>query len=166
MEIFKVNGKMNGKRLALNVLAPVAGGALVGWLANKNSQSEYTKLEKPKFSPPPTLFPIVWTGLYAEMGLARYRVAEKVDQAGAESRALPAYNTQLGLNLLWSFLFFKYNLRGTALVEIMIMLGAILMTTYKFYEEDRLAGLMMTPYIGWVSFASVLNYSIWSLNKA
>lgn len=166
MEIFKVNGKVNGKRLTLNVLAPVAGGALVGWLANKNTHAAYAKLEKPKFSPPPALFPIVWTGLYAKMGLARYRVAEKVNQADADSVALPVYNTQLGLNLLWSFLFFKYNLRGTALVEIMIMLGAILLTTYAFYEEDRLAGTMMTPYIGWVGFASVLNYSIWSLNKA
>jgi len=166
MEIFKVNGKVNGKRLALSVLAPVAGGALAGWLANKNTQSAYAKLEKPKFSPPPALFPIVWTGLYAKMGLARYRVAEKADQTYAESAALPIYNVQLGLNLLWSFLFFKYELRGTALVEIMIMLGAILMTMYAFYEEDRLAGLMLTPYLGWVGFASVLNYSIWSLNKA
>ncbi|WLV24915.1 TspO/MBR family protein [Aciduricibacillus chroicocephali] len=165
MEIFKVNGKLNGKKLALSVLVPVAGGALVGWLANKDSKQDYAKLEKPAFSPPPSVFPVVWTGLYTKMGLARYRIAEKAEQMNAKSESLLVYNTQLGLNFLWSFLFFKWNLRGTALIEMTILLGAILMTMWKFYEEDRLAGLMMTPYLGWVGFALALNYSIWSMNK-
>lgn len=165
MEIFKVNGKLNGKRLALSVLIPTAGGMLVGWLSNKDTQKEYAKLDKPRFSPPPSLFPVVWTGLYMKMGVARYRVAEKAEQKGQEAKGLTSYNTQLGLNFLWSFLFFKMNLRGTALIEVMILLGAILMTTYKFREEDRLAGLMLTPYAAWVGFATALNYSIWSLNR-
>lgn len=75
------------------------------------------------------------------------------------------YEIQLGLNYMWSFLFFKWNLRGTALIEMSALIGAIMATTSTFYKQDRVAGSLMVPYIGWVGFAYCLNYSTWKLNK-
>ncbi len=79
--------------------------------------------------------------------------------------AIPLYDLQLGLNFLWSFLFFRWGLRGTALVEISLMLASIALTAYEFQKLDNTAGVLMMPYVGWVTFALGLNYSVWKLNK-
>ena len=165
MEILKVNRRLDGKKLALGILIPIVGGSITGWLANRNSQEKYKKLEKPSFSPPPAVFPTVWTILYGTMGLAKYRVDMKNAQIARDTAAIPAYGFQLGLNFLWSFLFFKWGLRGTALIEMTVLLGAIALTMYEFFKVDRAAGSLMVPYIGWVMFALILNYSVWKLNK-
>ncbi|PIC66325.1 TspO protein [Sporosarcina sp. P21c] len=161
MELLKVQSELDWKKLTRNVLIPVVGGSIIGYLANRNTQEQYAKLEKPSFSPPSAVFPIAWTTLYTMMGVANYRVEMKQGTKAAP----PLYDIQLGLNFLWSFLFFKWNLRGTALIEMTIMLGTIAMTAYEFNKTDRTAGALMVPYIGWVMFALVLNYSTWKLNK-
>lgn len=164
MELLKVHGALDWKKLTRNVLIPVVGGSLIGYFANRNTQQQYAELKKPSFSPPGLAFPIAWTTLYTMMGVANYRVEMK--QAGQQqTTATSLYEIQLGLNFLWSFLFFKWNLRGTALLEMTIMLGAIALTAYEFNKADRTAGALMVPYIGWVMFALVLNYSTWKLNK-
>ncbi|VEF49384.1 TspO/MBR family [Bacillus freudenreichii] len=165
MELLKVNGRLNIKKLTIGILVPVVGGSIVGWLANRNSQEKYNKLDKPSFSPPAAVFPTVWTILYSAMGVAKYRVDLKNAQKSREIPAIKAYDFQLGLNFLWSFLFFRWGLRGTALVEMTVLLGAIALTTYEFFRVDRTAGSLMVPYIGWVIFALALNYSVWKLNK-
>jgi len=164
LELLKVQGQLDWKKLTRNVLIPVVGGSLIGYFANRNTQEQYAELEKPSFSPPGAAFPVAWTALYTMMGVANYRVEMK-QQARMKDVAEPLYDIQLGLNFLWSFLFFKWNLRGTALVEMTIMLGAIAMTAYEFNKIDRTAGALMVPYIGWVMFALTLNYSTWKLNK-
>ncbi|GKV64999.1 MULTISPECIES: TspO/MBR family protein [Sporosarcina] len=165
MELLNVNGTTDWKKLTRNVLIPVVGGSIVGWLANRNTQEQYAKLEKPSFSPPGFVFPVAWTALYTLMGVANYRVEEKQARRKQNDSAVPLYDVQLGLNFLWSFLYFKWNLRGTALMEMTILLGAIAMTAYEFNKTDRTAGALMVPYIGWVLFALTLNYSTWKLNK-
>ncbi|MDN7243156.1 TspO/MBR family protein [Planococcus sp. N028] len=164
MELLKVNGQVNVKKLAVSVLVPVVGGSIVGALASRNSQEQYDNLKKPSFSPPPWVFPTVWTTLYTMMGVAKYRADEKAKLQEAQSKTSVPYDVQLGLNFLWSFLFFKWRLRGTALVEMAFLLAAITLTAYKFAKYDKTAGLLMVPYIGWVSFALGLNYSIVKLN--
>lgn len=99
------------------------------------------------------------------MGIAKYRADAKAELKNQKTRTDVPYDIQLGLNFLWSFLFFKWGLRGTALVEMALLLGAVTWTTYEFYKQDKLAGSLMMPYIGWVSFALGLNYSVWKLNK-
>lgn len=158
MELFKVNGKVHAGKLAASVLVPVIGGSLVGFFATKNAPKDYKQLKKPDFSPPSWVFPAVWTGLYTAMGIARYRVSAKT------SERLLSYDIQLGLNFLWSFLFFKWRLRGAAFAEIALLLGMITLTTYEFYQADRIAGSLMIPYAAWVTFALGLNYSIWKMN--
>ena len=163
MELLKVNGEISRKRLALSILIPVIGGSVTGWLANRNSQEKYRKLKKPSFSPPAAVFPIAWSSLYTIMGIADYRAGMKVEKRNRSETLVP-YDIQLGLNFLWSFLFFKWELRGTALLEMTILLGTIALTAYEFNKVDRMAGVLMVPYIGWVIFALCLNYSVWKMN--
>lgn len=160
MEPFHVNGKMDGKKLASAIAVPVLGGAAVGWLANRDAQKKFQRLEKPGFAPPPAAFPIAWNILYATMGFARYRAGMRKRDKGMED-SFPSYDVQLGLNFLWSFLFFRWRLRGTALVEMTILLGAIALTAERFYKEDKAAGMLMAPYMGWVLYALALNAAIW-----
>ncbi|WP_309091197.1 TspO/MBR family protein [Domibacillus sp.] len=107
-------------------------------------------MKKPSFSPPGWVFPVVWTGLYTAMGIAKYRASVRK----------PTIALQLGLNFLWSFLFFRCGLRGTAFVEMVLMLGAITWTAYEFHQADTVAGRLMMSYAAWVAFALGLNYSI------
>lgn len=165
MEFLKVDGRINKKRLALSILVPVVGGSITGWLANRNAQSKYKKLKQPSFAPPAATFPIVWTSLYTIMGIAKYRANEKVNRTKEDTLAIPLYDLQLGLNFLWSFLFFRLGLRGTALIEMTAMLALIALTAYEFQKVDKTAGALMVPYIGWVAFALGLNYAVWKLNK-
>ncbi len=165
MELAAVNGRIHVKNLVKSVLVPVVGGTIVGALANRNTREQYNRLDSPSFAPPGWVFPVVWTGLYKMMGLAKYRAEEALKPFGTERKALAPYEFQLGLNFLWSFLFFKWGLRGAALIEMTALLGVIMWTAYRFYQADQLAGALMIPYIAWMGFALGLNYSFWQLNK-
>ena len=137
------------------------GGSLVGKFAMNNSSKQYETLKQPPLAPPGITFPIVWTGLYATMGIAYHLVKE----SKANKNVSVIYYTQLGLNYLWSFLYFKLRLRGVALIEIFALLSAVIITTLTFYKENKLAGLMLVPYIVWVAFATYLNAGGWVLNR-
>ena len=162
MGIFSVDGKMDKGKLVKELLIPVVGGMVTGMIATKNAKEIYSKLKKPDYAPPSWVFPVVWTGLYATMGLANYRVSMKKKPTAT---ANTLYDVQLGLNFLWSFLFFKWKLRGAAFAEIALLLGMITLTTYQYYQKDKIAGRMMVPYVIWVAYALQLNYSMWKLNK-
>ncbi len=165
MEFEGTASKIKPGKLALSILVPVVGGSLVGAFANRNTQQEYAELKTPSLSPPPWIFPVAWTALYTAMGVAKYRAVEKASLKNEAKQVLIPYDLQLGLNFLWSFLFFKWGLRGTALVEMVLLLAAITWTTYEFYRYDQTAGTLMLPYIAWVMFAMGLNAAIWKLNK-
>ncbi|WP_421383534.1 TspO/MBR family protein [Bacillus salacetis] len=163
MNIFEVDGKINKAKLAKDILIPVVGGMVTGFLATRNAKKIYSNLKKPDFSPPSWVFPVAWTTLYTLMGTAKNRVSMKEEPT---KKAESLYDIQLGLNFLWSFLFFRWGLRGTAFTEICILLTSITLTTYKFFQKDKAAGAMMVPYVLWVSYALGLNYSTWQLNKS
>lgn len=148
-------------RFLLHVGLPVAGGSLVGYLANRNAKKQYTKLKTPTFAPPKETFPIVWPLLYSTMGYAHYRVV-KTD---TNTEGIAWYYVQLTLNYVWSFLFFKWQLRGLALIEMSFLLIAILMTMQTFYRVDPMAGALLIPYFLWTSFAFALNFETWRLNR-
>lgn len=125
----------------------------------------YAALNKPSFNPPNWLFAPVWTILYAMMGISLYLVI-KIGYEKKEVRiALMIFGIQLILNALWSILFFGIRSPLFAFVEIIILWLAILMTIIRFYPLSSLAAILLIPYLLWVSFASVLNYFIWSLNS-
>lgn len=107
MEVASVNGRIHVRNLATSILVPVVGGSIVGALANRGTREQYRRLENPSFAPPGWVFPVVWTALYKMMGVAKYRAQETAKTLGRERQVLAPYEIQLGLNFLWSFLFFK-----------------------------------------------------------
>jgi benzodiazapine receptor len=107
------------------------------------------------------LFAPVWTALYVLMGFAAWRVWKKT---GLKSPEMIAFAIQLILNFAWSAIFFGLHRIGAALVELAVLDLAILLTAILFARRDRIAGLMLLPYLAWSLFASVLNHAFWQLN--
>lgn len=124
----------------------------------------YRDLQKPWFNPPDAVFGPVWTALYAMMAIAVWLVWRRRTQANV-NRALVAFGVQLALNAAWSWLFFRRHEIGWALIDITLLWIAILLTTVLFWRLTRTAGVLLIPYLVWVSFAALLNVSFWQLNS-
>ncbi len=159
--------KGNFLSLLAAVLLPIAGGALVGIITSRAVTTWYITLAKPDWNPPNWIFGPVWTVLYGLMGLASWLIWKKrASQPEAQVRsALRWYGWQLGLNYLWSIIFFGARRPDLALVEIVVLWATILVTIVKFSKIDRLAAGLMIPYQLWVTFAAALNAAIWWLNR-
>ncbi len=121
----------------------------------------YEALAKPAWNPPNWLFGPAWTTLYALMALAAWKVWIAVRRIDL---ALVLYGLQLLLNALWSWLFFGLQRIDLALAEILALWLLVLATLVLFWRRDRLAGMLMIPYLLWLSFAAALNLAIWQLN--
>jgi len=151
--------------LLLLILIPLAAGFLSSLTTRQNQAEQYIEFKQPSFAPPGWLFGPVWTILYILMGVATFLVW-KVGAANANVKtALIIFGIQLIFNMLWTYLFFGLNLRGVAFVEIILLWGLILTNIILYWRIKPVAGILLLPYILWVSFASVLNFSIWRLNK-
>ncbi|WP_251861717.1 TspO/MBR family protein [Clostridium sp. Marseille-Q2269] len=164
MNIFKVKHWKDIKLLIFIVIAIESLGLISGFLGMVD-KNLYTKLIKPAFSPPGWVFPVVWTILYLLMAVALYKIIIKGKQGEDISKALVYFFIQLALNFLWTIIFFRFRLYGVAFLELLLLLIFILLTTFEFYKIDKVAAYLMIPYIIWVSFAGILNYSIWILNR-
>ncbi|TCK71542.1 TspO/MBR family protein [Acidipila rosea] len=164
----------------MNALNERSGGqqmlALLGWLVlcfavsgiagaltAKSIPTWYAGLVKPSFNPPNAIFAPVWTTLYAMMAVAAWFVW-RGQPSVLRTQALAWFCIQLALNFLWSFLFFYRHSIGGALIDIGALWIAILVTTLFFFRLSPIAGWLMTPYLAWVSFASVLNWAVMRLN--
>ncbi|WP_395717213.1 TspO/MBR family protein [Prosthecobacter sp.] len=121
----------------------------------------YAALNKPTWNPPPWLFGPAWTLLYTLMAVAAWMVWKRAGFA----KPLKLYFVQLALNAAWTPIFFGAHEMGWALVEILALWIAILMTLRAFWAVSRPAGMLLVPYLAWVSFASVLNFTLWRLNS-
>lgn len=137
--------------------------ALGGWLTSQSVGTWYQTLEKPAFNPPDWIFGPVWTVLYALMGIAAWLLNRKRSVSEAPS-AFAWFYIQLALNVLWSGLFFAMQSPGAALVCIGFLLVAIAATMRAFFQISPLASWLLAPYLAWVSFATVLNATLWWLN--
>jgi benzodiazapine receptor len=137
---------------------------LIGSIFTSSSVNTwYQTLKRPVLNPPSWVFGPVWITLYTLMGISSYLVWQQRDLPGAKT-ALWFYGIQLALNALWSILFFGLKSPGLAFGGIVILLVTIIITTVLLWKINPWAGALMIPYIVWVSFASYLNYSIWTLN--
>lgn len=125
----------------------------------------YASLQKPSFRPPDWVFGPVWTILYLLMGIAVFLVLTKGFSQPAVRSAVVAFIVQLVLNAAWSFLFFGLRSPLLGLIDILLLWAAIVVTMYLFWGVSRPAAVLMVPYILWVSFAAVLNFSIWRRNS-
>ena len=125
----------------------------------------YEALKKPFFTPPDWVFGPVWTILYLMMGIAAFLVWQKGVPKSHVRVALVCFMVQLVFNAAWSVIFFGFHSVGLALLEIIFLWLAILATIASFWRVDRVAAGLLLPYIGWVSFAVILNASIYFLNR-
>ena len=142
------------------LLAAFAAGA-VGAVASVDAASFYAQLSKPSWAPPAWVFGPVWSTLYALMGVAAWLVWRS---PGSNKIALGLFGAQLGANALWSWLFFAWHRGALAALEVLVLLALILATIVAFSRTSRLAALLLVPYLLWVSFASVLTWTVWRSN--
>ncbi len=124
----------------------------------------YATLNKPPFSPPNWLFAPVWTTLYILMGISLYLVWTKGTKIKKNKEAINLFLIQLGLNFLWSFIFFGFKNPSLAFLELVALWVVLLITILRFLKISKTAGYLLIPYILWVSFATILNLSIVLLN--
>lgn len=142
----------------------IAVGSIAGYItAGESSGGWFRNIQKPSFQPPNWLFAPVWTILYILMGIALWSVWKK-PASKQRNTAMSWFFAQLFFNFWWSIIFFSCHLTGIALLDIIVLWMLILVTILSFAKHSRLAAWLLVPYILWVSFASVLNYSIWKLN--
>jgi translocator protein len=154
------------KKLVGSVLLCEAAGVVGSVFARHEVRDWYPTLQKPSFTPPGWVFGPVWTVLYAMMGVSLYLASRQTEEDGAVGSAPRVlFAVQLTLNTLWTYIFFGRRSPGWALVEIIFLWVAIGSTTLSFFRVSRTAALLLLPYLLWTSFAAVLNYSIWRLNK-
>jgi len=123
----------------------------------------YASLSKPPWNPPSWVFAPVWTSLYMMMGAAAWLVWRRVGTPF--NQVFFWFWIQLVLNTIWSFIFFGLERPGWAFAEIILLWLSIAATLWAFRKCSRLAALLLIPYLGWVSFAACLNFTIWSLNR-
>ncbi|NYZ74046.1 tryptophan-rich sensory protein [Candidatus Micrarchaeota archaeon] len=150
--------------LAGFIMICLAAGGIGSLFTMQSIPTWYAGLNKPDFSPPNWVFGPVWTTLYILMGIAAYLVYAKGMKKKEIRGALMIFGGQLVLNTLWSILFFGLHSPLYGFVCIIALWLAIAATIWKFYGVSKNAGLLLVPYILWVSFASVLNLFIWMMN--
>ena len=147
------------------VVLCVTVGYLSGLVTRESILTWYVTLNKPSFNPPNWVFAPVWTLLYIMMGVAAGMIWTSNSDEQTTKNALGFFAIQLGLNALWSYLFFGLHNPLLALIEI-ILLWLMIFETYNLFKKiHKTAGFLMLPYLVWVSFATILNASIWWLNS-
>lgn len=135
----------------------------LGSIASVQAGSFYMELVRPDWAPPPSIFGPVWTALYATMSIAAWLVW-RINGFRSARTALALFLVQLLLNALWSWLFFAWHLGAPAFADILLLWVLIVATLISFWRIQPMAGVLLIPYLVWVSFASALNYSVWQLN--
>ena len=141
-------------------------GAGAAILAGSGGQSDwYTSLDKPSFNPPSWVFAPAWTTLYTMMGVSLSILWRARHAKPAATPAMQLFSIQLMLNLLWSFLFFRWENPRASFIEILILNAAIALTIVAAWRVSKVAALLLVPYLLWSAFATVLNGAIWQKNR-
>lgn len=148
------------------VIVCLTVGFLSGFATQSSIKTWFPTLIKPVFNPPSWLFAPVWTVLYILMGLAFAIVwSKQIKNNKTKNKAMALFGIQLLLNALWSVLFFGLCNPFLALIEILLLWLFIYETIRAFQKIDTTASRLLYPYLAWVSFATILNGSIWYLNS-
>jgi benzodiazapine receptor len=151
--------------IVVSVIVCELAGVIGSLFTTPSIPGWYAGLTKPPFNPPSWVFAPVWTILYALMGLAAYLVYEEGFKKREVKKALSVFAAQLLLNTLWSIVFFGAHMIFGAAVVIVVLWAMILATILLFRRISRAAAYLLVPYILWVSFAAVLNVSLYVLNR-
>ena len=156
--------KRIGKLVIAIIFCQIAGaiGAIFTMPAINNW---YAGITKASFNPPNWIFLPAWTILFTLMGISLFLIAEKGIKEKKVNAAIAFFAIQLILNIVWSLLFFGLKKPMFAFFEIILLWLAILGTIIKFYPISKKAAWLLVPYLLWVSFAAILNFFVWQLNK-
>lgn len=149
------------------LLLSVGIAELVGILSaffSGNSWGLYEELSLPPFAPPGIVFPIVWTVLYALMGVSSYLIGRRKGDEEKEQQAQSVYIIQLFVNFLWSIVFFGFMSSGLSVLVILVLLALVGLMVYRFYKVEQKAAYLNIPYFLWVLFATYLNIGVLLLN--
>jgi tryptophan-rich sensory protein len=147
-------------------LGAVAAASVIGQIATyPNIATWYAGLAKPAFNPPNWVFAPVWTSLYLLMAFAVWRILRLPSATPGRGAALAAFFGQLALNAAWSWMFFGANSALLGLINIVPQLALILVTIALFHRLDRIAAWCLAPLACWVAYATLLNASVWWLNR-
>lgn len=154
------------QKQALGLLGWLAASFLtggIGAIASASAGTFYGQLIRPSWAPPAWLFGPVWSVLYVLMGVAAWLVWREHGFRGAAT-ALKLFGAQLLANALWTWLFFVWHQGALSLAEIVLLWLLIASTIVAFWRLNRLAAILLLPYLAWVSFATALTLSLWRLN--
>jgi translocator protein len=156
---------MHEARLVAIAVIPVIAASIVGQIATyPNLTPWYAGLVKPSFNPPNWVFAPVWTMLYVLMAFAVWRVFRSRRRTAMRRVGLVLFFIQLTLNAAWSWMFFAAHSPVLGVINIIPQLAAIIATVIVFLRLDIAAAIALIPLAAWVTFAAVLNFSIWSMN--
>jgi benzodiazapine receptor len=144
-------------------LLATAAAAVAGAIASVRAADFYQQLAQPTWAPPAAVFGPVWSVLYVLMAFAAWLVVRALGWPSARP-AIALYVAQLALNALWPWIFFQWRLGGVALAEILVLWTLLLLTVRAFWHARRLAGVLLLPYLAWVSFATALTWAVWQRN--
>ena len=155
--------KRNWKPYVFWILFSEAVGGLSGWLTREGTKLYRTTIIKPPLSPPGIVFPIVWSVLFALMGVGAARIYLS-PASNDRSRTLGIFLLQLAFNFFWSIIFFNLQNFGLALLWLVVLWVMILWMIKSFHAIDPLSAWLQIPYLLWVTFAAYLNFGVWRLN--
>ena len=155
--------KTDWKTYAFWFLLSEAVGVLSGLLSRGGMQIYDATAIKPPFTPPMWVFPVVWSVLFALMGIGAARIWLSEDSA-ARSRGLNLFVAQLIVNFCWSLIFFNLQAYGVALVWLILLFVLVAWMTLAFYQVDPTAAYLQIPYLIWLAFAGVLTAFVYVLN--
>ena len=156
------NGKW--KTYLFWILLCEAVGILAGLLTADGTQVYHMTVNKPALTPPGIVFPIVWTILYALMGIGAARI-HLAPETKVQKRGISLFVAQLIVNFFWPLFFFNLQAYGFSFFWLLLLWGLVLGMIVSFYKTDKLAALLQIPYLIWLTFAAYLNLGVWILNS-
>ena len=152
-------------KLVCSVSLCLLTGLLGSFVTIDSVTTWYADLSRPSFAPPDWTFGVVWPILYVMMGISAFLIWESDKNKRQVKVALVVFVLQLVLNGIWTPIFFGLHIIALALVEIVLLWIAILLTIIAFWRISKAAAFLLFPYILWISFAVVLNAAFWYLNR-
>ena len=152
------------KRYIPWILTSEAVGALSGFLSRSGMKMYESAIAKPQLSPPGWLFPVVWTVLYALMGIGAARIYNR-EASRERTRGLNLFVAQLIVNFFWTPIFFNAMAFGFAAIWLVLLWILVLWMILTFRKVDPLAAWLQVPYLIWLTFAAYLNFTVWILNS-
>lgn len=139
--------------------------AAIAAVASITARGFYSELALPRWAPPAKLFSPVWTSLYLCMGVSLAVVVLKIKISDLRTILL-LFLAQLSANALWGWIFFQYKSGLLATIEIVVLWCLIVATVFEFWKRSKFAALLLMPYLLWVSFATLLTFTVWKMNPS